>query len=379
MPFASRFVDRIDAVTAADWQALAGTDYPFLRHEFLQALEASGSVGGDSGWLPRHLLVEQQGRLVAALPLYLKQHSWGEYVFDWRWAEAWQHYGLAYYPKLVAAIPFTPASGPRLVYRDVDALALVDHVSRVLQQDCARHGFSGWHVLFPDAAQSALWQHSGAHRRSGCQFHWFNRGYRDFADFLDTFSSRKRKNLKKERQRVSAQGIELQRLTGAAINDRHWQLFEQFYRRTYARLSGHGGYLSGDFFSRLAALRDQVLLVLAWQHGEPVAGALYFFSSTTLYGRYWGAVRDIDQLHFEACYYQGIEFCIERGLQRFDPGAQGEHKIQRGFEPVETCSWHWLAHAGLHQAIGQFVADEAVHIDAYRQQAAGLLPFRQTH
>ena len=379
MPFASRFINSITEVGADRWQAVAGTDYPFLRYDFLYALEASGSVGANSGWQPRHLLIEENGELVAALPLYLKQHSYGEYVFDWSWADAWHRNGIPYYPKLVSAIPFTPATGPRLLYQHSDPGTLMDYVGKTLKHYCQEQGASGWHVLFPEQAESSLWQQTGAHLRIGCQFHWFNNHYRDFDDFLATFSSRKRKNLNKERRRVSEQGVQLHRLTGEAITEEHWRRFYHFYQITYAKRSGHGGYLTADFFRRLHAMRDQLLLVIACEGETAIAGALYFFSSTTLYGRYWGAIKDVDQLHFEACYYQGIEFCIERGLQRFDPGAQGEHKIQRGFQPVLTYSRHWLAHPGFHEAVGRFVAEEADHVRDYRQQACALLPFRKVH
>ena len=378
MPFSSRFLGSINEISRESWQQVAGTDYPFLRHEFLAALEDSGSVSPRTGWQPKHLLIEENGQLVAVMPLYLKTHSWGEYVFDWSWADAYQRHGLAYYPKLLAAIPFTPATGPRLCLKHPQADAVADFTQQSLQQHCLNFGASGWHVLFTDDTENTLWQTGDAAQRIGCQFHWFNQGFHTFDDFLATFSSRKRKNLKKERQRVADQGVQLERLTGEQITEAHWARFYYFYQITYARHSGHGGYLTEDFFHRLFRdMRDSMLLVTARQSDEIIAGALNFFSSDTLYGRYWGAIRDIDCLHFEACYYQGIEFCIERGLQRFDPGAQGEHKIQRGFTPILTHSWHWLANPDFDQAVKRFMQEEALHIRHYREQAKTLLPFKQ--
>lgn len=379
--FTSHFIDRISAIDAAQWNAVSGTDYPFLRHEFLHALEASGSVSAQRGWQPQHLLVYDHQQLIAVMPLYLKNHSYGEYVFDWRWAEAYQHHGQAYYPKLLCAIPFTPASGTRLAHCCPQPQALFHFVCQQLSARCREQALSGWHLLFPHDAENTAWQQTGVLHRLGCQFHWFNRQYTTFDDFLADFSSRKRKNLRKERQRVQQQGVSLQRLTGDQIDAQHWQQFYRFYQMTYARHSGHGGYLTPDFFRLLhdSPLRDQLLLVMAFQQDRPIAGALNFFSSDTLYGRYWGAIQDVDCLHFEACYYQGIEFCIERGLRRFDPGAQGEHKIQRGFMPVLTHSCHWLADSQFNAAVADFLTEERKHILHYQQQATELLPFHDQY
>ncbi len=376
----ARFVDSIASVPAADWDAVAGHDYPFLRHAFLHALEASGSASAARGWQPQHLLVEDNGRLVAVLPLYLKQHSMGEYVFDHSWARAYQRHQLDYYPKLVSAIPFTPASGPRLAHLDCDTGELMQNINAALQQGCEQLGASGWHVLFPAGDELPLWEQSGSLQRLGCQFHWFNEGFGHFDDFLATFTSRKRKELKRERRKVAEQGVTLQRLTGDAITLEHWQAFYRFYQLTNLKYNAHAGYLTPDFFVRLhATLRDALLLVLACdEDGEAIAGALAVIGGDTLYGRYWGAIRDVECLHFEACYYQGIEFCIEHGLQRFDPGAQGEHKIPRGFHPVLTHSQHWVAHPAFREAIGEFVREEAEAVRQYQQDACSALPFRET-
>lgn len=375
-----RFIDSIASVDAAQWDAVAGGDYPFLRHAFLLALEASGSACAASGWQPQHLLVEEDGgeSLFAVLPLYIKTHSYGEYVFDWQWAEAYRRHGLDYFPKLVSAIPFTPAAGPRLAFRGVETHLLMPLIAEAVAARTQAVGASGWHCLFPADDAAALWGSTGMDERLGCQFHWFNQGYGSFEDFLATFTARKRKELKRERRLVLESGIRVQRFTGNAITAQHWEAFYRFYQLTYLKRSGHGGYLTPAFFAQLhATLCDSLMLVMAYDGDTPVAGALNLFSSDTLYGRYWGAVRDVPALHFEACYYQGIEFCIERGLQRFDPGAQGEHKIARGFTPILTRSYHQIVHPGFRRAIRDFLASESVAVRQYQQDCMQGLPFRQ--
>jgi uncharacterized protein len=375
----AEFIDSLAAVSAAEWDAVAGSDYPFLRHAFLLGMEETACTTAATGWQPCHLLLRQGGRLVALLPLYLKSHSYGEYVFDWSWADAWQRSGLSYYPKLVSAIPFTPATGPRLcVAQGLDSTALWDHALNAVRRFASTRGLSSWHLLFPDEDTSNRLLVEGLSQRMTTQFHWFNEGYGSFDDFLATFASRKRKNLRRERERVREQGLQLQLLQGAEITQSHWQQFHRFYQLTYARRSGHGGYLTRDFFLQTApSLGEQVIMVVAEHAGQAVAAALYFRSDNTLFGRYWGCIEDFDCLHFEACYYQGIEYCIREGLQRFDPGAQGEHKIQRGFRPVHTFSNHWIADPQLAAAVADFTRRERPHIEAYRQEAATLLPFRQ--
>lgn len=375
----ARFVSGIREVGAAQWNALAGRDHPFLRHEYLCALEDSGSVGADSGWEPHHLLLHDGARLVGAMPCYRKYHSYGEYVFDWSWADAYRRHGEPYYPKLLSAVPFTPAAGPRLLLADGLTFAGVkDELLAALDAEMARLGASSWHLLFPERALAEELAAAGLGHRTGVQFHWHNRGYRDFADFLDLMQSRKRKQLKRERRLVVEQGLQLRALRGPEVDAALWERFHDFYRLTYARRSGHGGYLNRAFFRLLGEAMPESLLLVVAEHGrELVAGALCVIGADTLYGRYWGCTADYAQLHFETCYYQGIEFCIERGLKRFDPGTQGEHKIQRGFAPVETHSLHWIADGRFRRAIADFVAEEALGIDRYRQQAATLLPFRQ--
>ncbi|MEQ9396455.1 GNAT family N-acetyltransferase [Haliea sp.] len=375
----AEFIDSLAAVSASEWDAVAATDYPFLRHAFLLGMEETACTTAATGWQPCHLLLRREGKLVALLPLYLKSHSYGEYVFDWSWADAWQRSGLNYYPKLVSAIPFTPATGPRLcVAAGEDSNALWDCALTAILRFAGTRGLSSWHLLFPEEDTSARLLAAGLPQRMTTQFHWFNEGYHSFDDFLGTFASRKRKNLRRERERVGQQGLRLQLLRGAEITPAHWQQFHRFYQLTYAKRSGHGGYLTRDFFLQTApSLGDQTIMVVAEHAGRAVAAALYFRSDSTLFGRYWGCIEDFDCLHFEACYYQGIEYCIREGLQRFDPGAQGEHKIQRGFRPVQTFSNHWIADPQLAAAVADFTRRERPHIEAYRQEAATLLPFRQ--
>lgn len=371
-------IDSLSRVAAETWNTIAGTDYPFTRHEFLYALERSGAASEESGWIAAHVLAWRDTTLVGVMPLYRKLHSYGEYVFDWSWANAYRRYGYAYYPKLLCAIPFTPATGPRLCVRDGEdraeiAAAIVNH----LQQHACGNA-SSLHILFPDASEGAAFAALGLSERSGVQYHWHNAGFADFDAFLATFNSRKRKSLRRERERVAEQGIALRTLEGAAIGAHDWERFHHFYQLTYAKRSGHGGYLNVEFFQMIGAtLPEHTVLTLAERGGTTVAGALYFRDSHTLYGRYWGCVQEFDALHFEACYYQGIEYCIRHGLQRFDPGAQGEHKIQRGFAPTRTRSYHWIENPQFRTAIDNFLVEERAELERYIEEASTALPFRQ--
>ncbi len=358
---------------------MAGIDYPFTRHEFLYALERSGAADTASGWQPLHVVVKREQQIIAVMPLYLKTHSYGEYVFDWSWAEAYQRYGYRYYPKLLCAIPFTPASGSRLcVAAGEDYAAIAAAVIEALQQKIQHSRYSSLHILFPEQAAGATFAALGLSERSGVQYHWRNEDYADFDAFLATFSSRKRKNLRRERERVAAQGLTLRTLEGSQIGAREWALFYRFYQTTYAKRSGHLGYLNAEFFEAIGAqLSEHIVLTLVELGDETVAGALYFRDSGTLYGRYWGCLREFDSLHFEACYYQGIDYCIRNKLQRFDPGAQGEHKIQRGFAPTATRSYHWIADTQFRSAIDNFLLQEAAELERYIEEASTLLPFRR--
>ena len=375
-----RFISSINQVSAMQWDNLCPASYPFIRHRFLAALELSGSCSAKNGWQPHHLLMEEDGKLVAALPGYIKSHSYGEYVFDWAWADAYHRYGHEYYPKLISAIPFTPCYGARLlVAPGQSAEQLYLRMFACIQQEVERLGLSGWHCLFPADSESRRWEDAGTVMRLGCQFHWFNRDYQGFENFLAQLSSRKRKTLRKERQQVAAQGLRFEWLTGSQLTPEICAHFYQLYRNTYRKRSGHDGYLSADFFARLGPdLADMTLLIRVLNSdGDAIAAALFFYDECTLYGRYWGCLEEYQFLHFETCYYQGIEFAIAHGLQRFDGGAQGEHKLARGFEPLLTYSNHWLCDADFTAAVSRFVAGEAQQVRAYREEAIGYLPYRE--
>lgn len=371
-----RFFTGIDGIPAAVWNSLAQGGGPFLRHEFLTALEDSGSVCEETGWQPHHLLVSRGNIPVAAMPLYIKHHSYGEYVFDWSWADAYHRNGLAYYPKLLTAIPFTPSQSVRLLIRpEEDPDVLTKAICHRVQEEAKAVGASSWHVLFPTEQESTRLVEQVMPQRTGTQFQWFNRNYGSFAEFLSLFNSRKRKNVRKERQAVQDAGIRFVHSRGEQISDAQWQMFYRFYQNTY-HVRGQQPYLSLAFFRQLGkTMPDNVLLVMAVLDGREIAAALSLFDDTTLYGRYWGCLEEYQFLHFETCYYQGIEFCIEHGLQRFDSGAQGEHKIQRGFEPVATFSNHWIADPRFADAIADFLLQEREHVEQYRADAAQLLPF----
>ena len=372
-------INSMAQVDSVAWNHLAGDAYPFLRHEFLLALEQSGSVCEQTGWLPAHLLVMDQDKLVAFMPLYLKQHSYGEYVFDHQWAQAYQQQGLDYYPKWLTAIPLTPCQGTRIVIQaeGIDQLEVMHTLLTFIKQLSEKLDISSWHCLFPDLQQAELLRSLGLSIREGVQFHWFNQGYRDFNDFLHTLNAGKRKMLKRERRRVSEQGVRLLRIAGQDVSELQWQAFFQFYTMTYLK-RGSQPYLNLAFFQQIAAtMGEQLLLILAVKDDTAIAAALSFVGSDTLYGRYWGCYEEYNSLHFEACYYQGLDYCIEQGLKRFDSGAQGEHKISRGFEPITTYSAHWIKDARFAKAIEHFLAREQKAVQHYKQDAATYLPFRQ--
>ncbi|WP_416396445.1 GNAT family N-acetyltransferase [Allohahella sp. A8] len=371
------FSSGIADIDKADWQAIVGPDYPFIQYAFLKALEDTGAVGEDSGWAAQHILVYRNERLVALAPSYLKTHSYGEYVFDWAWADAFHRYGREYYPKLVTAIPFTPVTGPRIcVAAGEDETTILDEMVDTIRSAAMAQHFSSWHLLFPAKAIS---DEVGKNTMQRCAVHfqWRNEGYASFEAFLAEFSSRKRKNLRKEREKVRAAEIEFEVLSGHDITEAIWDDYYLFYQITYARRSGHGGYLDREFFSALSnTMPETLVLVMAKRHGEYIAGALNFRGKDTLYGRYWGCKADFDFLHFETCYYQGIDYCIREGLQRFDPGVQGEHKLQRGFRPTYTYSNHIIAEPVFEAAIREFLGREKPQVEAYFQEACSYLPFK---
>jgi len=354
-----KVVSRIAELPADEWDACAGDDNPFLSHAFLEALESSGSATPETGWLPQHLALEDgAGRLVAAVPLYLKSHSYGEYVFDWGWASAYERAGGRYYPKLQCAVPFTPVTGPRLLLRPDAPRDAADTLVAAMIELARRHKVSSLHVTFPTRGE---WERLGAAgflQRVGQQFHWQNDGYRSFEDFLAALNSRKRKQIRRERREAVENGVEIETLSGSEIETRHWDAFFRFYRSTSDRKWGEA-YLTRAFFDFIGKhMADRVALVMAKKNGRYVAGALNLIGRETLFGRNWGCLGDFPFLHFEACYYRAIDFAIARGLKRVEAGAQGQHKIQRGYLPVETYSAHWIRDPGFARAVADFVARE---------------------
>jgi len=357
------------------WQQLCDSSYPFTRYEFLHALESTGSVSSKTGWQPLHVEASRGGETVLLMPLYLKQHSWGEYVFDWSWAEAYERAGVDYYPKLLNAIPFTPATGPRW-FSSLEGIESEGLIAQILEQLCNEYQIESAHLLFPTTSEQPF---TGTRllQRTGCQYHWFNQNYRDFEHYLEQFNARKRKDLRKERRKVAEQGIEFEQLTGPAITPEVVDIFYDFYVMTYL-VRGQQPYLTKAFFRQLSqTLSDQMLLVMAKYQGDYVAGALSFFDEQTLYGRYWGCTQAFDSLHFETCYYQGLDFCIARGLSRFDPGAQGEHKIKRGFQPTKTYSYHYIKHPQFNRAIANFLDSEREAVGKRMEMLTEHLPFRK--
>jgi hypothetical protein len=373
-----RTLASIREVDAADWNALARGD-PFLRHEFLAALEASECIGPATAWRPCHMLAESNtGDLAGAFPLYWKYDSRGEFVFDWSWADAYDRAGLRYYPKLVSASPFTPATGNRLLIRDpatTDAVA-AKLVGGALALAEERHA-SSLHVLFPRSSERSQFLERGFLERKGCQFHWHNEGYVDFDDFLSRFSSAKRKKAKRERRRIAEAEIRFEHLRGDEPSPSDWDAIYEFYARTFLR-RGRPPYLNRAFFDQIVAtMPENLVVILARFERRPIATAICFRSDDTLYGRYWGSIADFHSLHFEACYYQGIEYCIRHGLELFEPGTQGEHKISRGFSPRPTWSYHWIREPAFREAIETFVHQEAAHVDDYIDYLDDHVPYRR--
>jgi uncharacterized protein len=371
-----RELHSIDEVPAAGWNLLAGTDCPFLRHEFLAALEHTGCVGRRTGWAPAHLAAFEQGRLVAAAPAYRKSHSWGEFVFDFGWAQAYERHGLPYYPKLVCAVPFSPVNNPRLLIT-AGRGDLRQRMIQELQDRCARESTSSAHALFIGADEREGFEAQGWLLRHDVQFHWRNPGYSSFDQFLETLKAEKRKKIRRERRRCEEAGIAFETLSGRQLTPELLQFIHHVHARTFLQ-HGHEPYLNLPFFTELAqTLGDALMVKLARQEGRAVAAAVFLWSSTALFGRYWGALDDFHSLHFEACYHQGIEFCIEHGLHRFEPGTQGEHKVMRGFTPATTWSAHYIADARFREAIGDFLAREGASVDAYAEQIEEHSPYRQ--
>ena len=371
-------------IDAAQWDACANPDpavfNPFVSHAFLKALEDAGTLGRRAGWLPYHLLLEaSDGEIAGAAPCYLKSHSRGEYVFDYGWAEAYERAGGSYYPKLQCAVPFTPVPGPRLLARPGPKH---DEHERTLAAAAValaeRLGVSSLHITFPTEGEWQRLGDKGFLRRTDQQFHWYNSGYQSFEDFLASLASRKRKAVRKERAQAAAAGITVEHVTGRDIRESHWDAFFAFYMETGSRKWG-SPYLNRRFFSLLGeAMADRCLLVMAKRRGRYVAGALNMIGGDCLYGRYWGAVEHHPCLHFEICYYQAIEFAISRGLQRIEAGAQGEHKLARGYMPVPTYSLHWIADPGFRRAVARYLDEERREVAEHRELLAAYGPFRKT-
>lgn len=360
----------LDDIAPAEWNALAGAQHPFTSWQYLHALEASGSANSATGWEPAHRVARDSSGPCAALPLYRKSHSYGEFVFDFAWADACHRVGLAYYPKLLTAIPFTPVTGPRLLGRDADAL-----IPAVIEQ-MREEGMLSWHVLFPAADECDTWQQHGFLQRLGTRFAWRDRGFGDFEGFLASLKQKRRKEIRRERRQVEEAGVRFRTLTAAALDTESMDRVYACYARTYY-LRGQDPYLSRDFFHRLAeAMNDAVVVFCGFRNEEMIAAAICLRDEKTLYGRWWGTLNDLPGLHFEACYYQGIAFCLEHGLTRYDPGVQGEHKLARGFAPEITTSMHRFNHPGLEAAVREALQHEAPMIRAYARECEQRLPFK---
>ena len=367
-----RTVNSLGTIPRLAWDALVG-DRPLLSHAFLHALHETGCAAPETGWTPCYLTAWRGETLVGAMPLYIKAHSYGEYVFDWSWADAYRRHGRHYYPKLLCAIPFTPAPGPRLIAAEATIRGeLLAGALSLLHE----HRFSSLHVLFPQAEDAAACVAAGMDLRDSVQFHWTNPGYRDFADFLSTMNHTKRKRINQERRKIESSGVTFRRLRGGEIEDKDWAFFFRCYTSTYRRHHSTP-YLSLAFFERLGeTLPDNVLLIVGERDGRPVCSALDIFSRDTLWGRYWGATEYIPGLHFEACYYQAIEFCIERRIGHFEGGAQGVHKLARGLLPVTTRSAHAIADPDFARAIARFAADERAEVAQTIEELEAATPFK---
>ena len=363
-------INNISDIAEQDWQRLNTQPSVFSNYQFFQCLESSGSVSAAQGWQPHHLQFRnnKSNQVNALLPMYVKSHSWGEYVFDWAWADAYQQHNVPYYPKLVATAPFTPVTSNKLLS---DEIVLADTFD-ILTQLCQQQSLNSWHILYCSPAE---YKAEDVYQRNTVQFHWLNRNYRDFDEFLSRFTARKRKNTRKERLSISQQKINVRRVLGKDISKEELDFFYLTYQLTYVR-RGHTPHLSFEFFQAIIEkLPENILLIIAQCNGEDIACAWFFFDEQTLYGRYWGCTKSYNNLHFELCYYQGIEFCIENKLALFHPGTQGEHKIQRGFEPKLTTSYHWIKHDGFRPAIKAFCLQEQQQMRAYQAQCMQLLPF----
>ena len=377
------FNSSIEEISKKEWDSLVNVvDYPFLKHDFLKLLENTSCVGAETGWIPLHISISRDDELIAAMPLYLKSHSQGEFVFDHSWANAFYQHGLDYYPKLVSSIPHTPASGPRFLLKDGEnQKELFSFMKEGVKSIAKKNNISSWHILFPEEREINFYENSNLSIRKNAQFVWFNQNFKSFEDYLDSFRARHRKNVKKERSKIKKQDLIIETFSEEEINYDLLDKFYKFYLSTNIKRSGFSGYLTKQFFLNFPSnLFNNLVIVLAKKksNNEMVGGSLFFKDDKNLYGRYWGCIEEFDCLHFECCYYQGIEYCIKNKLKRFDPGVQGEHKIKRGFSPTETYSAHWIADDRFREAIDDFVIKEERHINLYLEDAKKLLPFKSS-
>ena len=370
-------IESLSRIDLSAWNHVAGKSNPFLQHQFLSALERHHCLE-EYGWYPQHLAIFEDDALVAAMPMYIKDNSYGELVFDWAWADAYHRHGLPYYPKLVTAIPYTPATGPRLlVAPEHDYFIYARALVQTAQQLASELNMSSVHWLFTNQQDTAFLREQGMVMRLGCQFHWTNHGYSDFDQYLQAFSSQKRKQIKRERKRVAEQGITLEIRHGDEMNDALWSVYHDFYCSTFDRKSGMAT-LSLDFFREIGhSMPRNVVIVFARHHGNYVASAFNLAGESTLYGRHWGCDGHYHSLHFEACYYQGLDYCIQKGLRHFEPGAQGEHKISRGFLPTETWSAHWITNESFSEAIKRHTEQEQAGMQHYIKSLEAHSPFKQ--
>jgi len=373
----AEFRRSIQGLAPADWNALCADGYPFMRHEFLAALERTHCVGAGSGWEPRYLTLRDARGLAGAVAAFVKRHSFGEFVFDFAWARSYERFGRRYYPKLTVAAPFTPASGPRLLVRaDRDRTEVAMRLLEELEEHARSERLSGVHALFLDEAARAACARRGWLMRRDCQFHWTNRGYASFEEYLATFTAEKRKKARRERRRVEEAGVRFETRFGGQLEAPLLDRIYALHRDTFVR-HGHEPYLTRAFFAEVITTLPEALMVKLAFHGRTlVAAAIFFVSTDALFGRYWGAAADFHSLHFEACYHQGIEFCIERRIARFEPGTQGEHKVSRGFEPATTWSAHYIVDPEFRAAIGEYLVREGAAVEAYAHEVQGHVPYR---
>lgn len=383
-----QFLTSIKQVNRKQWNAIVNNNYPFARYEFLSALELSESTNKKTGWEPRHLIIKSDDKInnaniVAIVILFIKDHSYGEYVFDFQWANAFHHSGLEYYPKLLTAIPFTPATGPRVFIKDdLYDLEFVQYINQLVVSYCEENKLSSWHVLFPEKKLSEQLANIkpkkiSLFQRTGVQFHWENNNYQSFDDFLMHCRIKKRKNIKRERKQVYDSGLEISTIEGSEISFDFWQDFYRLYQMTYLKRSGQSGYLTASFFDLLhETMSEKIIVSVAKKKNKIIAAAFFLKSDSVLYGRYWGCLEEYNFLHFELCYYQGIEYCIKHKLERFDAGAQGEHKIARGFTPIETYSNHWVANPDFSMGLERFVNEEKPYVKQAINHYKKQLPFK---